>query len=222
MCESPTRSNSRSCSTRSSFICSAALIVPDFVEEERAFVRLLEASLAVADGAGERAAHVAEELGFEQRFGNRAAVERDEPVRAPRAVVVNRPRDTTSLPVPVSPVMRMVLLVGATVSSSWNSRFIGRLLPMMPFEAVALFELRAQVRVLRFQPPLLERRVEHVQQFVDLERLVDEVRRAALDGLDRVLHRAVAGDDDRDDVADSVRPRLRRPRSRRCRAGGGR
>jgi hypothetical protein len=69
VCESPTRSNSRSCSTRSSFAWSAGLIVPTFVEEERPLVRLLEASLARADGAGERAAHVPEELGFEQRLG---------------------------------------------------------------------------------------------------------------------------------------------------------
>ena len=39
-----------------------------------------------------------------------------------------------------------------------------------------------------------------MQQLVELERLGDEVRRAALDGFDRVLHRAVAGDDDGDDV----------------------
>ena len=68
------------------------------------------------------------------------------------------------------------------------------------FEAIPLLELRAQVGVLRFQPPLLERRVEHVQQLVDLKRLADEVPRAPLDGLDRILHRAVSGDDDGDDV----------------------
>ena len=39
-----------------------------------------------------------------------------------------------------------------------------------------------------------------MQQFVDLKRLADEVRRAALDRLDGVLHRAVSGDDDGDDV----------------------
>jgi hypothetical protein len=64
-----------------------------FVEEERPFVRLLEASLAVADGTRERAAHVAEQLRFEQRFRDRAAIERDEPVHSPRAVVMNRSRD---------------------------------------------------------------------------------------------------------------------------------
>ena len=42
---------------------------PDFVEEQRALIRLLEPTLTRADRAGERAAHVAEELGFEQPSG---------------------------------------------------------------------------------------------------------------------------------------------------------
>ena len=41
---------------------------PDLVEEERPLVRLLEASRARADGAGEGAADMAEELRLEQRF----------------------------------------------------------------------------------------------------------------------------------------------------------
>ena len=148
---------------------------PDFVEEQRALVRLLEPPLAVADRAGERAAHVAEQLGLEQRLGNRAAVERDEAVHAPRAVVVNRARDD--------------FLAGAGLAGDEN-RAVGRrdgfeqlkqprhraALADDALEAVALLELRAQVRVLRLQPPLLERRIEHVQQLVDLKRLADEVR----------------------------------------------
>ena len=39
-----------------------------------------------------------------------------------------------------------------------------------------------------------------MQQLVELERLGDEVGGALLDRVDRVLHRAEAGDDDRDDV----------------------
>ena len=109
-------------------------------------------------------------------------------------------RATTSLPLPVSPVIRIVLLVAATVSSSWNSCVIARLLPTIALESVPLLELRAQVGVLRLQPPLLERRIEHVQQLVDLKRLADEIPRAALDRFDGVLHRAVSGDDDGDDV----------------------
>ena len=50
------------------------------VEEQRALVRLLEPALAIADGTCERAADVAEEFGFEQRLGNRTAVDRDKTV----------------------------------------------------------------------------------------------------------------------------------------------
>ena len=45
----PTRSNSRSWSTRSSLICVAGEQVADLVEEDRAAVGQLEAALALAD-----------------------------------------------------------------------------------------------------------------------------------------------------------------------------
>ena len=65
----------------------------DFVEEQRALVRLFESSLSRADGARERAAHVTEQLCFEERLWNRTAVECDEALRPPRAVVMNRTRN---------------------------------------------------------------------------------------------------------------------------------
>ena len=40
----------------------------DFVDEERALVRQLEPADARRHGAGERALHVAEQLGFDQRL----------------------------------------------------------------------------------------------------------------------------------------------------------
>ena len=48
------------------------------VDEERALVGGFEAADARVDGAGERALHVAEELGFGESFRNRGRVERDE------------------------------------------------------------------------------------------------------------------------------------------------
>src|SRR5262252_10944097 len=66
---------------------------PDLVEEESAAMRLLESALPVADGAGKRPSDMTEELGFEQRFGNGAAVQRDESLEAAGSVVVDRPRD---------------------------------------------------------------------------------------------------------------------------------
>src|SRR5437870_1758849 len=67
-------------------------------------------------------------------------------------------------------------------------------------EAVPLIELCAEIRVLRLQSPLLERRIERVEEFVDLKGLADKIRRAALDGFHRVLDRSESGDDDGDDV----------------------
>ena len=58
----------------------------------------------------------------------------------------------------------------------------------------------AQVLVLGAEPALLERRFLHVQQFLELKGLADEIRGAAFDGVDRVLHGAVAGHDNGDDA----------------------
>ncbi len=47
-----------------------------------------------------------------------------------------------------------------------------------------------------------------MQQRVELKRLGDEVRGALLDRFDGVLHRAEAGDDDRDDVGIALERRV--------------
>ena len=57
----------------------------DLVEEQRAAVRRLEAALAPLDGAGEGAGLVPEQLGLEQRLGERGAVDGHEGAVAPRA-----------------------------------------------------------------------------------------------------------------------------------------
>ena len=64
----------------------------DLVEEDRAAVGLVKESALLADGAGERAALVAEELGLQQRLRQRAAVDRDE-LAAAAGVVVDGARD---------------------------------------------------------------------------------------------------------------------------------
>src|SRR5271168_5552782 len=52
--------------------------VADLVHEKRAAVCSLKKAAAIFIGAGEGAAQVAEEFGFEQRFGKRAAIDGDE------------------------------------------------------------------------------------------------------------------------------------------------
>ena len=52
--------------------------VADLVQEQRAAVRRLKKSLAIFVRAGERALHVAEQFGFQQRLRKRAAIDGDE------------------------------------------------------------------------------------------------------------------------------------------------
>ena len=65
----------------------------DLVEEDRPAMRRLEAAHAVAIGASEAAARVAEELGFEETVGDRRAVDSDEGPRGTRRVGVDVLRD---------------------------------------------------------------------------------------------------------------------------------
>ena len=158
-------------------------------------LRLLDASLPVAHRAGERAAHVAEELGFEKRFGNGAAVDRDEAVLPARAAVMDGPCDDF-LPRPrFTRDEYGAARAGDRFEQLEEPRHRAALADDA-FEPVALVELRAQIRVLGLQAALFERGIEDQQQFVDLKRLADEIRRASFDRFNRVLHRAVAGHDD--------------------------
>src|SRR5439155_18410182 len=115
-------------------------------EKERPLVRLLEPPLPVADGAGERAADMAKELRLEQRLGDGAAVERDETMQPASAVVMDRACDH--------------FLACSRLARDQN-RAVGRrdgfeqlkqqlhrpALADDPLEAVALFQLRAQIRI---------------------------------------------------------------------------
>jgi hypothetical protein len=77
--------------------------VVDLVEQDGAAFGGHQLPVVALDRAGERAARVAEELGFHEVVWNRGAVDRHE-----RLGVTRRPgmgeRAITSLPVPVSPV----------------------------------------------------------------------------------------------------------------------
>jgi len=63
--------------------------VADFIEKESAAVGELEAANFLADGAGESAALVAEEFGFEKAAGNGGAIDFDEGAIATRTEIVD-------------------------------------------------------------------------------------------------------------------------------------
>ena len=61
----------------------------DFVEKDRAAVGNFKQADAVLIGAGERTLAVAEQLAFDERFRQRAAIDRDKRLAGARALVVN-------------------------------------------------------------------------------------------------------------------------------------
>src|SRR5271163_552238 len=85
--------------------------VGNFVEENGAAVSRLEPARLVLDRAGERAAHVAEQLALEQLLRQRGAIDDDEWLALPAAPSMDLPRDD--------------VLAGAAFSREQNSRVAG-------------------------------------------------------------------------------------------------
>src|SRR3979490_1564231 len=89
--------------------------VADLVKEQRAGLSLLdESDCATAPRAGERAVNVTEQLGLYQAFGKGGAIDGDEGAGPPAGGMW---RASCSLPVPVSPRMRIGILRADAVST---------------------------------------------------------------------------------------------------------
>ena len=163
----------------------------DLVEEQRAAVRGLEPAIARGGGAGERALLVTEQLGLEDRLGDRGAVHRDHRALRASAVVVQCAREQ--------------LLAGAALAEEQHGRLARRGLHhdvhrpaprqrRADDRATALLgELGLEAAVLDEQRLLLERVLDDPHHVRALERLGDEVVRAFLHRIDRGLDRAVRG-----------------------------
>ena len=99
-------------------------------------------------------------------------------------------RATSSLPVPLSPVIRMVERDGAAWMIRSKTCFIRAALADDAGElVVARLQVLPQRDVLGHQLPALEGVAQDDQHFVVLERLGDVVERALLHRGDRALHR---------------------------------
>ena len=65
----------------------------DLVEEDRAASGFFKQPFLIGEGSGERAFHVTEEQAFQQRLGQRAAIDRQEQLVLAIAVRMERQRD---------------------------------------------------------------------------------------------------------------------------------
>jgi hypothetical protein len=176
----------------------------DLVEEEGAALGELELAELPRVGAREGALLVAEQLGLDERVGDRRHVDRDERLRPPLAPRVERARDQ--------------LLAGpALARDEHRRRGVGDLgdglvdLHHLPMAADQTLEpragrrvrglarqRRAQVEDFTLEGALLERALREQQDLVHVERLGEVVPGAPLEGLDRGAHLAHRGDDDDD------------------------
>ncbi len=169
----------------------------DLVEEQRAPVGRREETLRAGHGAGEGALHVAEELRFHQRLGNRAAVHRHERAGPTRRLQVHGARDQ--------------LLAGPALAGDHHRRAaVGRLADRLEdlenaraladesFEAVLASQLALELAVLVLQALALERVGDGEPQLVELERLGDVVVGAELHRLHRRLGRGERGHHEHD------------------------
>ena len=93
---------------------------------------------------------------------------------------------TSSLPVPLSPVMRTLARLGATCSMTSNTCCIAGLLPTMCVEPEVVLEARAELGRLVLERPPVERTADDEHELVDLERLGQVV-------LGPLVHRADGG-----------------------------
>jgi hypothetical protein len=158
-------------------------------------VRDLESSRLAGRGAGEGALLVAEELRFEQRIGNRGAVDRHEWSVGAGAERVQAAGEE--------------LLAGAALPLEEN-RGVGRRRTMQllqdvaqravladdPRRPAALGHLLLQQDVIRQHPPLRDGALDHQQEVIGIDRLRQEIHRALAHGRHRILNASVGGHDD--------------------------
>ncbi len=195
----PTRSNSCSCSTRSSLACRSSRISEISSSSSVPRCARSKAPSTRFTAPGERPPLVAEERALHQSLRERGAVELDEGPVAAVALVVDRPREQ---------LLARAALALQQHRGAGGRRHRHRLQDAAQRRALAddlplvaeLHHLAAQRLVLAAQPHELQRLVHRQPQLLGAHRLGDVVDRPGLDRRHRVLDARVAGEHDQRDV----------------------
>ena len=180
----------------------------DFVEKDRAAVGDFEQADAMLVGPGERAFAMAEQLAFDQRFGQRAAVDRHERHRRPAGFDRARSRATSSLPVPVSPKMSTVDCVGATLAISVRTRSMPAEVPTSRGVPSMRSSRRLSARYCCVSLRLILHAAHQRFDFDQLAGLGEIIERAVAQGGDGRFERRLAGEHDRVGVGATAPLRL--------------
>ncbi len=169
--------------------------IADLVEEDRAVPSEGETAAPVGDRTRERAAHVAEQLGLEQRRGQRGAVHRDEGLPGVRRVEVDRPGDELlsrprlAADEHARPVRRQLADQLVDLDHPWVA-------PHQLVQLVAAGGVLGGATLALPGSPVLEQAVEHALQVLEVEWLGQEVEGAFAHRRDGRGHVVVGGHDD--------------------------
>jgi hypothetical protein len=166
--------------------------VADLVEKDRPAVGLCELARLLAGRPGEGPLLVAEQLGLDELLGDRGAVDLDEGLRGPGAVLVDRTRDELLARPRLARDEDGRLRRRSERDRVLHATDRGR----APDHREPLLERELEVAVLADETPLLERIADDDQDPVAAQRLLDEVERPQTGGLDRGRDRPVPGHDD--------------------------
>ena len=194
----------------------------NLVEEERPAVGLLEAALAPADRARERALLVAEELALEERLGERRAVELHEGRLSLRgAVLVDRLRDEL-LARPALAGDEHARLGRRDLLDDVEDRLHCRARADDVVEAEPLLQARAELRRFALEATALQRAVDDDEELVELDGLGEVVLGPLLHGLHGRVDVRERGHQDDDELRDAPRAPARGAACRRAPACEGR
>src|SRR6266542_3555159 len=167
----------------------------NLIQQQRAPLRHLEEAFLVRLRPGEGPLLVPEQLGLDQVFRNRGAIDLDEGALGALAVVVDRVGDQLL----ASAVLPLNKDVGVAARDAFHQleHFVHLLaLADDVAEPELSLELLLQQQVLADEIAPLDRALEHRQQRVRLDRLLDETVRTPLHRLDRLRNAPVTGDND--------------------------
>ncbi len=166
--------------------------IADLVEEQGAALGLLETAAALRLGAGEGAAFVAEQFGFEEVLGNRRRVDGDERLVGPRAVAVQGARDQFLAAARFAGDQHGGVRQSQTADGAEDFLHGWRLAENLRHQPLFLF-CTTLVHGFIDRPP------DQLDRLIDVEGLGQIFEGTALEGGDRALQIGIGGhDDDRD------------------------
>ncbi len=164
--------------------------VPDLVEEDRASGGQLQFALPLPDGLGRAALGRAEEVHLQEVGRHRGAVDLDEAFVGAPAVLMDEAGDE---------LLARAVFAGDEDAAGGGGGLLHVLTQPQygragPHQMILELEPLPELKVLLFQPELLQGVLDGQDDLLQGQGLFQKVEGPQLDGLDGRLHRAVAGD----------------------------